>query len=56
MKEFIINLLGGILSNMSPEIRSAVVAWLDDMQAKAKETPNPWDDMFVSFLRILLGA
>lgn len=56
MEKFIINLLVSILGQMSPVLRESVILWLDDMQKRAAETPNPWDDMFVSFLRILLGA
>lgn len=56
MEKFIINLLASILGQMSPAIRGSVIDWLDTLQKAAAETPNPWDDMFVSFLRVLLGA
>lgn len=56
MEQFLISILKGMLGQMSPAIRQSILDWLDSLQAAAAQTPNPWDDMFVSLLRILLGA
>lgn len=56
MNSFIINLLVAILANMSPIIRDGMIAWLKQLEVDAKKTENPWDDIFVSFLKVLLGV
>ncbi len=56
MEQFLISILKGMLGQMSPAIRLSILEWLDGLQDAAAKTPNPWDDMFVSLLRILLGA
>lgn len=56
MNSFIVNLLVALLANMSPIIRESMVGWLKQLEIEAKKTENPWDDIFVSFLKVLLGV
>jgi len=51
----LISVLGAILSVVSPEIRKALVDFVKKLEAKAKETPNPADDMLVDFLKHILN-
>jgi len=51
----IINALGSILPVLTPMIREALTAFLNDLYKKAVETPNPWDDFVVKFLMRILG-
>ena len=56
MNEWIFRLIGLIVAVASPELRKALKEWLDILEKRAAETPNPWDDILVAMLRtILLG-
>lgn len=59
MKGWLIELLavvlGGLLKVVSPVFRDEMKNALDRLEAKAKETPNPFDDMFVATLKEVLG-
>lgn len=49
-------LLPLILTVVSPQLRVFLTEILTDLETKAKQTDNPWDDMFVALLKaILLG-
>jgi hypothetical protein len=48
-------LLIAVMNGMSPEFRAFLKAQLDAMEAKAKETNSPWDDVGVKLLRIVTG-
>ena len=50
------SLLTRILTVISPDIRGLVDEWLKDLEDRAKATPNPWDDIFVAFLKMVLGV
>jgi len=47
-------ILGAILAVVSPQIRQALEDFVHDLERKAKETPNPADDMLVDFLKHIL--
>lgn len=55
MIAIILKLLEKLLTGMSPKIREAILEFLKELEAKAKETPNPIDDIIVLLLRILFG-
>ena len=48
-------IIHAILEKISPEIREALGKLLDDLEAKAKLTPNLWDDVIVFVLKKALG-
>jgi hypothetical protein len=43
------------LQAVTPEIRELLKKLLDELEAKASQTPNRWDDVFVATLRSILG-
>lgn len=56
MTKLLVRLLPMILSVVSPEIKQALVEFLDLMEERAKKTANPWDDMLVALLKRLVSA
>jgi len=56
MKFDIIGIVKAILGLASPELRKAIVDYIDALDEHAKSTDNPWDDLFVSLLRVILGG
>jgi len=56
MSKWIWELIRLILSVTSPEIRAAFCAMLNDLEQKAKETKNPWDDVLVGLLKTILAC
>lgn len=54
--EIIKKLLSALLPVMSEEIRKLLIAMLQDLYAKAKETENPWDDFVVKLICDLLDV
>jgi len=55
MINILLELLGKLITGISPKIREAIFEFLKDLEAKAKETTNPIDDIVVLLLRILFG-
>lgn len=56
MERLFITLLLIIVGNITPAIRESLKTWLKNIEAEAKKTANPWDDILVSFLKTLLGV
>ena len=54
MNQWILRLIGLIVSVSSPELRTALTEWLNVLEAQAKKTANPWDDILVAMLKTLL--
>jgi len=54
MTKWFLRLLTKVLENISPDIRVAIVQFVKDLDKKAKDTPNPWDDIGVDVLAFLL--
>jgi len=52
----VFGLLDKFLNSISGDLREAIKKSLIEWEAKAKETPNPVDDLVVKFLRILLNV
>jgi len=48
-------ILQKILELVSPEIRDALIKFVLDLEAKAKLTPNLWDDVLVFVLKKVLA-
>lgn len=55
MIRIILELLSKLITGISPKIREEILEFLKDLEAKAKETPNPIDDIIVLLLRVLFG-
>jgi len=47
----IINIL---LEVISPHLRKLILDFVNDLSTEANKTPNPWDNILVAILKILL--
>ena len=56
MEKLFIQIMGTFVSVISPTLRDSLTAWVKDLEAKAKETPSPFDDMFVDVLKKAVGV
>jgi len=43
-----------VLTLVSPNIRKALLEFIDTLEADAEATPNPWDDIAVGLLEFIL--
>jgi len=56
MKRVAILVLEHVIKEITPEIRSELAELIDNLEIKAKQTPNKFDDFFIKILRwVLLG-
>ena len=55
MDKWFIALLLKLLETISGPLREILSKAVADMEAAAKQTANPWDDIFVGCLKWLLG-
>jgi len=55
MNKWILTVLTRIIAMSSPEILEDVRKMVQVMVNKAATTPNPWDDIFVGLLEMLVG-
>lgn len=51
-----LTLLPKLIAGLSPEVKAEITAALDKMEAKAKTTKLPFDDLAVAMLRMILGC
>lgn len=56
MKKWLWKLLELLLIQASPQIREQLCVLLSDLEQKAKETDNPWDDILVGILKTVLAC
>lgn len=56
LQKILVNVLVSIITLSTPSIKEEIAKGLDSIEGRAKATPNPIDDLLVSFLRALLGA
>lgn len=54
MDSWIVKVLKQVVTNMSPNIRASIKSFVDDLEADAAATENPWDDIGVFFLKLIL--
>lgn len=55
MQKLIIDILMKAFGLLSPEMRKTLLAFIADLETKAKLTQNPWDDVFVFVLKLIVG-
>lgn len=55
MEKIIIKIIKEIIDNISPQIRVKIIEFLDKLEADAKVTPNPWDDLAVKVAKVIIG-
>jgi len=56
MPKWMWDLLLMIFMQASPEIKKIVCQKLDELEAKAKETKNPFDDLLVKMAKGMAGC
>lgn len=56
MKKWMWDLMIMLFLKASPEIRAVVCQKLDELEAKAKETKNPFDDILVKMAKGMAGC
>ena len=54
MNEWLLRLFNLIVGQVSPVLRAGLVEWVNELDERAKKTPNPWDDVFVGILKSVL--
>lgn len=54
MENWVAVLLKQIITQMSPGIRTALVQFVNKLDESAKQTDNPWDDVAVGLLKLVL--
>jgi len=54
MNNWMVKLLQQIITQMSPAIREALVEFVNTLDTQAQKTPNPWDDVAVGLLKLVL--
>ena len=54
MNEWILRLIGLIVSVASPELRKMLEQMLNNLEQQARATKNPWDDILVGMLKQLI--
>lgn len=55
MNNWWITLVQQIITSISPQLRNAVVEFVNKLEVDAKKTvDNPWDDVFVGILKLIL--
>lgn len=55
MNEWLLRIVGLVIGQISPELRNGMITFVKNLEAQAKKTPNPWDDIFVDILRSVLN-
>lgn len=56
MGKWIMLMARQVLTVATPEIAKTTCSMLDELEEKAKQTPNPWDDILVGTLKTILGC
>lgn len=56
MERLLLTVLPMIIKNVTPVIVDELRELLANLEQHAKETQNPWDDLFVALLSAVLNA
>ena len=56
MEKILFKIFAAVLKAISPQIRALVVAFIKNLEIEAPKTPNPWDDLLVLILKVLLAT
>jgi len=54
MKDWLIQLIGLVLTHISGPMREFIVKAVKEWEEKAKQTQDPWDDILVFIIKCLL--
>lgn len=54
MNALLLRIIVLVVTMMSPALRIIIVEFLTRLEIEAKKTDNPWDDILVAILKILI--
>ena len=54
MEKIIIKIVEELIENISPEIRSRMIKFLDQLEADARQTKTPWDDLAIKIAKAVI--
>jgi len=55
MTAVLLKLIRLVITNLSPQLLAFIREQIPTWEAKAKETPNPWDDLVVDLVKALFA-
>lgn len=55
MNEWLLRLISLIVGSASPELRAMIKEWVLELEKRAKATPNPFDDVLVGLIKVVLN-
>lgn len=55
MNEWILRLITLVVGSASPELRNIIKEWVTELEKRAKATPNPFDDVLVGLIKVVLN-
>ncbi len=55
MNKWLFTILRNALTMATPQILEDLRKTVQDMMDRAKETVNPWDDIFIGLLQLIIG-
>jgi len=56
MEKILFKILAAVLKAISPQVRAVLVEFIKRLEVEAPKTPNPWDDLLVLVLKVLLAV
>jgi len=54
MNNWLLQTIVMVFSVITPELRNRLIEFINQLEADAKKTPNPWDDIFIGVVRSIL--
>lgn len=55
MQDWVLRMIVLVVGAASPEISTSIREWVLELETRAKETPNPMDDILVGLLKVVLN-
>lgn len=52
----VVKIVGGLVTLISPELRTEITNVITGLQNKAKSTSNPWDNVLATLLADVFGV
>jgi len=56
MEKIIAKIIEQIVKQMSDNLRKELMAAIQKLETVAKQTQNPWDDILVLILKVVIGV
>jgi len=55
MNEWLLRIMVLVVGSASPDLRKMIKEWVTELEIKAKDTPNPFDDVLVGLIKVVLN-